>query len=125
MKSKLLLSTSVLFLLAFAITRNSAQGQVAPGPEHAVLKRMEGTWTARVKMGDQVSDATASYKMECGGLWLISDFQGQMGGEKFQGRGMDGYDPGKQSMCQCGWTPGAPGHCSSKAPMTRRRRRLP
>lgn len=64
-----------------------------PGPEHAMLKKLEGEWTAKVKMGEEVSAGTAAYKMECGGLWLASTFKGEMMGQKFEGRGVDGYDP--------------------------------
>jgi hypothetical protein len=39
---------------------------------------------------------TITYQLECGGLWLVSDFQGEFGGMKFQGRGFDGYDPQKK-----------------------------
>lgn len=71
----------------------SAQEPIKPGPEHALLKSVEGQWDAIVQFGDDKSKATSTYKMECGGLWLISDFQGEFGGMKFQGHGIDGYDP--------------------------------
>src|SRR5438046_9158019 len=68
-------------LLSFAIAHISAQGQSppGPGPEHEALKKLEGTWNAKVKMGDDESAATATYKMVCGGMWLMSDFQGSFG----------------------------------------------
>lgn len=65
-----------------------------PGPEHARLKAMEGTWDAAITLADgTTSKGQMTAKMECGGLWLVSDFQGEFGGQKFQGRGLDGYDP--------------------------------
>lgn len=67
-----------------------------PGPEHERLKRLEGTWNAKTKVGDSESSGTVTYRMECGGLWLISDFRGEFAGQQFQGRGMDGYDPEKK-----------------------------
>ena len=72
-----------------------------PGPEHAVLKEMEGTWDAVMTMPGAPKDAPASkgkavYKMELGGLWLTSTFEGDFGGAKFEGRGIDGYDQFKK-----------------------------
>jgi hypothetical protein len=64
-----------------------------PGPEHRKLKELEGTWDAVMKMGSEESKAVATYKMDLGGLWLVSDFQGEVAGQKFSGKGLDGYDP--------------------------------
>jgi hypothetical protein len=84
-------------LLAFTLAQNSGRAQEGgPGPEHEELKKMEGTWTAKVKAGDSESAATMTCKMECGGLWLVSDFRGKHEGQPFQGRGLDGYDPKKK-----------------------------
>ena len=85
-------------ILAFALAHVAALGQGAPtpGPEHEALKKLEGTWNAKLKMGDNESAGTMTYKMECGGLWLTSDFRGEFDGQKFQGRGVDGYDPEKK-----------------------------
>jgi hypothetical protein len=63
-----------------------------PGPEHEKLKEMEGKWDAVMEMGGQKSMATATYKSICGGMWIESDFEGDLGGLKFQGRGLDGYN---------------------------------
>jgi Protein of unknown function (DUF1579) len=67
-----------------------------PGPEHMRLKELEGTWDAVMDMGGQKSNATAVYKSICGGMWLESDFAGDVGGVKFHGRGLDGYDQTKK-----------------------------
>ena len=48
-------------------------------------------------MGSE-STGTLSSRMECGGLWLITDFKADLGGQPFQGRGMDGYDPAKKKL---------------------------
>lgn len=64
-----------------------------PGPEHAKLKELEGNWDAVMDMRGQKSKATATYKSLCDGMWLQSDYQqGDLGGLKFQGHGLDGYD---------------------------------
>ena len=71
---------------------SQAQEFPKPGPEHEQLKELEGTWDAVMEMGGQKSKATATYKSICGGMWMQSDFQGDLGGIKFQGHGLDGYD---------------------------------
>jgi hypothetical protein len=73
-----------------------AQEFPKPGPEHAQLKRAEGTWDATVKMDKTESKGTMTYKMDLGGLWLIGDFKGEFGGQKFTGKGLDTYDPAKK-----------------------------
>ena len=72
-----------------------------PGPEHEVLKDMEGTWDTVMTMAGAPKDAPASKgksvsKMEVGGLWLTSKFEGDFAGAKFEGRGIDGYDQTKK-----------------------------
>ncbi len=98
MKPKTQFSLIGSLLLAFALNDVAALGQAppAPGPEHEVLKKLEGTWNAKVKMGTNESPATATYKMICGGMWLMSDFQGQFADQKFSGQGLDSYDPEKK-----------------------------
>lgn len=85
-----------VFALALAALPASGQDAPKPGAEHARLKQLEGTWDAVMKMGDMESKGTMVYKMDLGGLWLTSDFQGEFGGQKFSGRGLDGYDPGRK-----------------------------
>ena len=98
MKPKNQFSIISSLLLTFALTPVGALGQAppTPGPEHEHLKKLEGTWNAKIKMGDTESAASAVYKMVCGGMWLMSDFQGEFGDQKFSGRGLDGYDPEKK-----------------------------
>ncbi len=98
MKSKTQFSIIASLILAFAMAHVAARGQIppTPGPEHEHLKKLEGTWSAKIKMGDAESPATATYKMVCGGMWLMSDFQGQFGDQKFSGQGLDSYDPEKK-----------------------------
>jgi hypothetical protein len=73
-----------------------AQQPPKPGPEHERLKKAEGTWEATVKFGDQESKGTMTYKMDLGGIWLVADFEGDFGGMKFKGKGLDSYDPAKK-----------------------------
>lgn len=69
-----------------------------PGPEHAMLKKLEGTWDAKMIMPGSTEGipAVATYKSECAGLWLASDFKSDAPGFKFQGKGLDGYDVAKK-----------------------------
>jgi hypothetical protein len=69
-----------------------------PGPEHEKLKELEGNWDAVTDMAGQKSKATATYKSICSGMWLASDFHGELGGLKFEGRGLDGYDQAKKKF---------------------------
>ncbi len=73
--------------------RLMAQGPVTPGPEHEGLKRLAGEWVATIKGDGGDSKGVMIAKMECGGLWLATEFRGDFGGMPFHGRGLDGYDP--------------------------------
>ncbi|MEX2027576.1 MAG: DUF1579 domain-containing protein [Pirellulaceae bacterium] len=81
-----------LFLLVPAMA--SAQEYPQPGPEHEMLKATAGEWTCLCKTSDGTeSKGVSTSKMECGGLWLVTNFEGDFGGAKFQGKGLDSYDP--------------------------------
>ena len=84
--------------LAVVLAVPAAQAQEAPkpGPEHELLKKHEGTWETTMKFGGMESKGTVTYKMELGGLWLTSAFEGEFAGAKFSGRGLDSYDAGKK-----------------------------
>ncbi|HSQ58535.1 MAG TPA: DUF1579 domain-containing protein [Gemmata sp.] len=73
-----------------------AQEPPKPGPEHEVLKKLVGTWEATMKFAGMESKGTMTYKLDLGGLWLTSAFEGDFGGMKFSGRGMDSYDAAKK-----------------------------
>lgn len=80
-------------ILVVGAVRARGQTPPGPGPEHAALKRLEGVWLAKVKGPDGDSQGAMTCRMGCGGLWLTSEFSADLGGLKFEGRGMDGYDP--------------------------------
>jgi hypothetical protein len=83
----------VLSLVALRLAPAQEPQIPMPGPEHTQLKKMEGTWDAAIKLpGDQTAKGEMTCKMECGGLWLVTDFKGDFGGLAFQGKGLDGYD---------------------------------
>lgn len=85
-------------VLAAAVSSTSAQDFPKPGPEHEMLKKWVGTWDTTMKMVGMETKGTATYKMELGGLWLTSTFEGEFGGMKFSGRGLDSYDAGKKKF---------------------------
>ena len=73
-----------------------AQDGPKPGPEHAVLKKLEGDWDLVMKFGGMESKGAVTYKMELGGLWLAGSLESELFGQKFQGKSMDSYDAGKK-----------------------------
>jgi hypothetical protein len=75
-----------------------AQGPQKPGPEHAMLKKLEGTWESTLKLAGTESKGTMTYKMELGDLWLVGNLEAEFGGEKFKGKGLDSYDPMKKKF---------------------------
>jgi len=84
--------------LATASTAHAARAQdfPKPGPEHELLKKMAGNWDLTLKFAGMESKGTVVYKMDLGGLWLSSKLDGETGGQKFSGRGFDGFDPNKK-----------------------------
>ena len=79
------------------VTLSYAQEIEKPGPEHARLaKELVGTWDGVMDMDGQKSKCTATYKSICDGMWLASDFEGELGGAKYHGHGLDGYDLNKK-----------------------------
>ena len=92
--NRFVLGAFVAALLAVLPAR--AQAPATPGPEHEAMKKLEGVWLAKTIMPDGESKGTLTAKMECGDLWMVTDFQGEFGGMKFQGRGLDSYDAAKK-----------------------------
>jgi len=87
----------IVSLVCYSVAACTARAQPPmpkPGPEHDLLKKLEGTWDVTTKMGDQETKGTCTYKAGPGGMWMLSDFQGEFGGGKFEGHGIDGYDSG-------------------------------
>ena len=69
-----------------------------PGPEHKLLKKLEGTWNTTMKAGGMEFKGTVTYKMELNGLWLVSSLESDLGGQKFYGKGLDTYDAKKKKF---------------------------
>lgn len=72
-----------------------------PGEAHAIFEDVAGTWDAKVEtfMGPgepAVSTGVEVNRVGCGGLCLISNFEGSFMGAKFEGHGTDTWDPAKK-----------------------------
>lgn len=105
MKLRTIVPTTLL-LAASAFAATSALRQmpmVKPGPEHDVLKHMAGMWDAEVKFGEfPPSKGTMDAKLDLGGLWIVSDFKGEMGpGMTFTGHEVFGWDSAKKKYVGC------------------------
>ena len=109
--------TSVVTVLAFLSSSNlepqSLQVQkdvAAPavpsttpdlGPMNEVLRQREGTWDVTMEIQASpnsariVSKGTQTNKLTVGGVWLASDFEGQIGGHPLDGHAITGFDPQK------------------------------
>jgi hypothetical protein len=73
-----------------------------PTPQHKALAEDVGVWDAELFVfpdgsdeGIAVGKGVETNTMLPGGLWLLSEFKGELGGEPFEGRGQTGYDPKK------------------------------
>jgi len=96
----LVVSVAVLGLAA-AVHAQGMPPLPQPGPEHAIYEEAAGTWDARVEsfMGagePMVSTGVETNRVGCGGLCLISDFEGSFMGTQFEGHGTDTWDPAKK-----------------------------
>ena len=74
-----------------------------PGPEHEILKKDVGTWDAEVEMmGAPGAPASVSKGVEkvtmLGGFWQLTEFQSEIMGMPFEGRGATGFDPAKKKF---------------------------
>jgi hypothetical protein len=77
-------------LTVVALLLPSARAQETPPPGKDHLNQLVGTWDAVSEFGN----GTMTYKMGLGGQWLIGDYEGEFGGMKFEGKGLDTYDSG-------------------------------
>jgi hypothetical protein len=70
-----------------------------PGPEHKLLEKWVGNWDCDIEMymdpakPPEKSKGKNVAKLACGGLWLVTDFEGAMMGGPFTGHEVMGYDP--------------------------------
>jgi hypothetical protein len=86
---------ALLALAYLALLPVAAQDKA--GPEQAYLQHFVGEWEATASFGGGTSKGVEKNRLE-GGLWLISDFTGEFGGQKFTGHGVQGYDKNKKKF---------------------------
>jgi hypothetical protein len=97
MKQWIVCLTLAVGLVCAAPVAAQEMANVKPGPEHAILKKIVGTWDAEMDMGPAgKSKGSMTTKEVAGGTWFVSEFKGEMGGMKFEGVGINGYDPKKK-----------------------------
>ena len=74
------------------------QAAATPGPQHAEIAKLDGTFDAQSTMWwdpkapPQTSTGKLVNEMIMGGRYQQSTYHGEWNGEKFEGRGITGYD---------------------------------
>lgn len=88
-----MMSLVVLVVAAVLAVPSWAQDMPKPGPEHKLLKELEGNWDTTMKAGGKESKGTLTYKMDLGGLWLTGALESELFGMKFTGKSLDTFNP--------------------------------
>jgi Protein of unknown function (DUF1579) len=91
---------AAICLLAIACS-SSVVGQQPPEPsaEHGLLQELAGAWDVEVDFypegpsGPKMSSKASDTSKMLGGFFVITDFEGEIGGAPFSGHGTTGYDP--------------------------------
>ena len=97
--SFVLIASALVVVVGTSVAAFQAPPQ--PTPHHEHFKKMVGTWDVATRMTPAPgapaieSKATATYTLGPGGLWVIGEFKGEMGGGPFTGHSIDGFDPAK------------------------------
>lgn len=96
-------SLSLLLVITTMQGDTKAQGQMPdpPGPEIDILKKDVGEWTVEIKAwpgpgAEPVATKGKETTKMLGGYWSVTNFEGNMMGMDFQGRGTYGYDTKKK-----------------------------
>ena len=95
---------AVVGLLLIPLSQANAQEPAKPGPEHELLKKMEGNWDTTMKFLGMESKGAVVYKMELGGLWLSSTFEGEVAGRNSPARDTTPSTPRRRNMWAFGST---------------------
>ena len=95
----LFLAAALAFALFQATSPTTGQEPTAPPLPHEA-KRLEawaGSWDAEVTMMGSTTKGSEVCRLECGGNWLVTEFNGSFMGQPFQGRGFTGFDVSKSA----------------------------
>jgi hypothetical protein len=90
-----LAAVAVLATAGLVVAATSWQEEMAPVKPtkfHEFLKQFEGEWVGDVEMMGTKSKGSETDRLAAGGLFLVTDYQGEMMGNKFSGHGIMGYD---------------------------------
>jgi hypothetical protein len=82
--------------LLIAAQASAREFPAKPGPEHDLLKKMEGTWDLKVASPGGEVPGTFTYRMELGGLWLTGTLESTAAGFKMTGKAFNGYDSARK-----------------------------
>jgi hypothetical protein len=76
------------------------QGLMKPGPQHAMLRKLVGTWDAVVKnpSGGEMTNTATMTRTSDSPFHTIDIFEGDMMGSKFVGHAIHGYCPIKKKF---------------------------
>ena len=104
MKAKTILAALMVIVPSLAWAQHEDQMPAAPAPTeyHKALLKDVGTWDAEMKlwmapgMDPMISKGEETNVMLGDGLWVISEFKGEVAGMKFVGHGQFGYDTVKE-----------------------------
>jgi hypothetical protein len=91
-------SLCVALLISAASTVAAAEDYTKPTKQHESMAYEVGTWDADVSMwmspdAEPMKSKAVEKNELLGKMWLMSQFEGEFGGEKFTGRSALGYDP--------------------------------
>ncbi|MFQ5506802.1 MAG: dienelactone hydrolase family protein [Planctomycetota bacterium] len=89
-----------------ASTGASSRAQVpkpTPGELHRVLWREVGVWDCTMKLFQpsqeaSISKGTETTRLLAGGLWVVSDYEGELLGVPYHGHGVIGYDSARRKL---------------------------
>jgi hypothetical protein len=100
MKARYLLAAVLMASLARP-ARAQAPPLATPTREHQEMAREEGVWDADCTTwmtpdAEPMKSTGVETNKMFGKLWLVSEFEGEFGGEKFVGKMQLGYDPVKK-----------------------------
>jgi len=88
---------SLVLVLCAASPASKQEPPAAPPlpPEAKRLEAWVGTWDAEVTAMGQTTKGSEVCRIECGGNWLVTEFDGSFMGMPYQGRGLTGWDASK------------------------------
>jgi hypothetical protein len=101
------LSLGIVFMFVMSLTLAAAEDYTKPTKQHEAMAYEVGTWDAAVSVwmspdAEPMKSKGSETNELLGKMWLIGQFEGEFGGEKFTGRSALGYDPIKKKFVG-GW----------------------